>query len=442
MAKKTASQRRFEENALLIAALELVFKQLYKDYSTKPIEEIADTASGGTPLRNIRSYYGGEIPWIKSGELNDGLITKSEEYITQEGLENSSAKIFPKDTLVVALYGATVGKTGILELGAASNQAVCAVTPKTNEITSKFLFWFFRYKRPEYLGVSFGGAQPNISQKIIRETFIPIPPLELQKVLSEFFSVVEQKQKRQQADYPILPEKFANAVRIVEYIEALARKINEVKGIKQEIGTDLDRMLLSAYHSIADNAVRKPMEQVAPLTRRLADVNVGQNYPQVSVRSFGRGTFHKPELDGGEITWQKPYLVKSGDILISNIKAWEGAIAVASESDDGRYGSHRYLTCVPIPNVATSRFVCFHLLTSEGLYEVGQASPGSADRNRTLGAKALMQIPIPVPPIEKQLWFDNLYAKVASLWELQSATGQELDALLPSVLDRAFKGEL
>ncbi len=76
------------------------------------------------------------------------------------------------------------------------------------------------------------------------------------------------------------------------------------------------------------------------------------------------------------------------------------------------------------------------------MYEIGEASPGSADRNRTLGAKALMQVPIPVPPIEKQLWFDDLYAKVDALKALQAQTQAELHALLPSVLDKAFKGEL
>jgi type I restriction enzyme, S subunit len=237
---------------------------------------------------------------------------------------------------------------------------------------------------------------------------------------------------------PPLPEQR----RIVRRIEALARKIDRARNIKQEIETDLDRLLLSAYYGIANNAEQKPMEEVAPLFRRPANVNSEQNYPQVSVRSFGRGTFHKPDLVGNEITWQKPYLVKSGDILISNIKAWEGAIAVANDSDDGRYGSHRYLTCVPIPNVATSRFVCFHLLTPEGLSEVGQASPGSADRNRTLGTKALMQILIPTPPIEKQLWFDNLYAKISALRAAQAETEKELSALMPSILDKAFKGEL
>lgn len=134
--------------------------------------------------------------------------------------------------------------------------------------------------------------------------------------------------------------------------------------------------------------------------------------------------------------------MKSGDILISNIKAWEGALAVTKPEDDGRVGSHRYLTCVPIAGVATARFVCFHLLTPEGLYEIGEASPGSADRNRTLSTKKFMGIPVPVPDYEKQVWFDSLYAEVESLKRLQAETAVELEALLPAILDRAFKGEL
>ena len=178
------------------------------------------------------------------------------------------------------------------------------------------------------------------------------------------------------------------------------------------------------------------------LTRRLVSVDRQQSYLQVTVRSFGRGTFHKPALAGSDITWQQPYLVKAGDILIINIKAWEGAIAVAKPEDGGRVGSHRYLTCVSVPGVATARFVCFHLLTSEGLYDIGEASPGSADRNRTLNSKALLRIPIPVPPFEQQVWFDQLCHQADALKRLQTETAAELNALLPSVLDKAFKGEL
>jgi type I restriction enzyme S subunit len=128
--------------------------------------------------------------------------------------------------------------------------------------------------------------------------------------------------------------------------------------------------------------------------------------------------------------------------LISNIKAWEEAIAVVSKADDGRVASHRYLTCVPIPNVVTARFICFHLLMPEGLFFVGEASPGSADRNRTTSAKALMQILVPVPSFDEQLWFENLYEQIEAAKRLQNETAAELDALLPSILDQAFKGEL
>ena len=184
------------------------------------------------------------------------------------------------------------------------------------------------------------------------------------------------------------------------------------------------------------------MGDVAPLNRRQVQADIEEIYQSVAVRSFGRGTFHKPPLAGAEITWQKLFLVKSGDILISNIKAWEGAIAVASEEDDGYFGSHRYLTCEPIPGVASSIFVCFHLLTPEGLHAVGEASPGSADRNRTLSASGLLRIPIPMPSFEKQLWFCEIYNQVTKVKSLQTETAADMKALIPAILDRAFKGEL
>jgi type I restriction enzyme S subunit len=236
---------------------------------------------------------------------------------------------------------------------------------------------------------------------------------------------------------PALPEQR----RILARIEELAAKINEARKIRTYIEKEQDLLLASAFHRIAANAPRQPLGEIAPLTRRAVPIDPEKEYPQIAVRSFGKGTFHKPPLAGSDVTWQKPFLVKADDILISNIKAWEGAIAVAANGDDGRVGSHRYLTFVPRPSVATARFVCFYLLTAEGLHHVGEASPGSADRNRTLSSKALLQIPIPVPSFEQQIWFDRLYKKVDALKKLQAKAGLKLDALLPSILDRAFKGD-
>ena len=243
-------------------------------------------------------------------------------------------------------------------------------------------------------------------------------------------------------DYEIPLPPLAEQQRVVARIEELAAQIYEARTLRVEVAGDLNVMLASAHRQIAKDAPRRPLGEVAPLSRRPVTVELEKSYPQIAVRSFGRGTFHKPPLVGSEVTWEKPFLVKAGDILVSNIKAWEGALAVARAEDDGRVGSHRYLTCVPIKGVATARFVCFHLLSPEGLYEVGEASPGSADRNRTLGAKALMKIPIPVPEYPKQLWFDSLCGEVDALKCLQAETAAELDALLPSILNKVFKGEL
>ncbi len=256
-------------------------------------------------------------------------------------------------------------------------------------------------------------------------------PLTRNRFKEQFFHALE---------IPLPP--IAEQRRIVARINELAAHIQEVRAIGADIENDLRALIAAAYRVITNNAPRKPMSAVAPLCRRPVTVEIDKCYPQVSVRSFGRGTFHKPPLVGSEVTWEKPFLVKAGDLLVSNIKAWEGALAVATPEDDGRFGSHRYLTFVPVEGLATARFICFHLLTPEGLEAVCDASPGTADRNRTLSAKKFLQTLVPVPEYSKQVWFDSLCSQMDALKRLHVETATELDALMPSILDRAFKGEL
>jgi type I restriction enzyme S subunit len=128
-------------------------------WSKATLGDLCDTTSGGTPSRNIQAYFKGNIPWVKSGELPDGPVIDIEEFITHEAIDNSSAKIFPAGTLLIALYGATVGKLGILTRSAATNQAVCAIFPRT-DLNPKYLFWYLQLARPELLRKAIGGAQP------------------------------------------------------------------------------------------------------------------------------------------------------------------------------------------------------------------------------------------------------------------------------------------
>ena len=141
----------------------------------EPLSDICDTTSGGTPSRKVQEYYqNGTIPWVKSGELENNIILDTEEYITEEALANSSAKIFPAGTLLIALYGATIGKLAFLGIPAATNQAVCAIF-ENKKVSLKYLYYYLLFKRSDLVKQGIGGAQPNISQAILKKLIIPYP---------------------------------------------------------------------------------------------------------------------------------------------------------------------------------------------------------------------------------------------------------------------------
>ena len=151
--------------------------------------------AGGTPSRSNKSYYGGNIPWLKTGDLNDGLITNIPESITEEAVANSSAKINPTGSVLIAMYGATIGKLGMLTFPATTNQACCACIEYWG-ITQLFLFYFLLSHRDTFIAKGGGGAQPNISKEIIVNTTIPLPPLaEQERIVIEiehWFALIDQ----------------------------------------------------------------------------------------------------------------------------------------------------------------------------------------------------------------------------------------------------------
>lgn len=165
--------------------------------------EVCETTSGGTPSRKRMDYFGGEIPWVKSGELKDGPIFETEETITRAGLEASNAKLYPPGTLLMAMYGATAGRLGVLRVQAATNQAICAIFPDEGRLRQDYLFYFLLFKREQLMHRSQGGAQPNISQKIIRDIAVPLPPRDEQRQIANYLDSVrrdvESLQKAQSA---------------------------------------------------------------------------------------------------------------------------------------------------------------------------------------------------------------------------------------------------
>lgn len=228
--------------------------------------------------------------------------------------------------------------------------------------------------------------------------------------------------------------------RIVEKLDRVAALVDDRRNAIEAAERETHALLLKAFQRAIDGAPLRPMSEVAPLVRRPVEIDLDAAYPELGVRSFGRGTFHKPDLLGAELSWQKLFLVQQGDLVFSNIKAWEGAFAVAGPDDHGRVGSHRYLTCVPTEGLATADFIWFYLQTSEGLGKVQSASPGSADRNRTLGQGALEAITVPTPPIGQQQWFDRLQAKAREARTIRASTAQDVEALIPAMQYEIFNG--
>lgn len=175
---------------LLVKTDELVkarFIELFeKRYPTIRLGDEFKTISGGTPASKKSEYYvGGTIPWLTSGEVNLGIIEKTENYITDAGMDSSSAKWVPKNSIVIAMYGATAGKVGLLKLRTTTNQAVCSILPH-KDYNPYYLYYAIKHQEQWMISKVAGAAQPNISQTIIKDMQVIKPPLYLQEEFAAF----------------------------------------------------------------------------------------------------------------------------------------------------------------------------------------------------------------------------------------------------------------
>lgn len=197
---------------------------------------------------------------------------------------------------------------------------------------------------------------------------------------------------------------------------------------------------MGTSRSTAGNWPIVPLEAVAPLVRRPVASEVDQAYPIIAARSFGRGTFHQPTLVGERVTWQRLFRVCAGDLLVSNIKAWEGAVAIVPNADDGMYCSHRYLTCVADVSKVLPAWLGWFFKTPAAVEQLAAASPGSADRNRTLSMDGLRSVKVPLPPLDEQrrivAHIDALAAKISEARELRKEASTSATSLLVAMAHR------
>lgn len=166
-----------------------------KGWNINKLGELCKTSSGGTPSKSIAEYFKGDILWLRSGEIKDMYLYDTEIKISDSALKNSSAKIFPVNTVVVAMYGATVGQVGIIKNEMATNQAVCGIFVNNEILSEIYLYYSLKERRDVFLSAAIGGGQPNISQNIIRNTLVSLPPLSLQQQFAAKIEAIEKQKE-------------------------------------------------------------------------------------------------------------------------------------------------------------------------------------------------------------------------------------------------------
>ncbi|WP_261040789.1 restriction endonuclease subunit S [Streptococcus mitis] len=178
------------------------FAGYIEPWEEKKLGEVSTSFSGGTPAAGNKKYYGGEIPFIRSAEINSD---KTELFLTKEGLDNSSAKLVKKGDILYALYGATSGEVGISKINGAINQAILSIIPKTN-YTSEFIMQWLRLQKKNIIDKYLQGGQGNLSGSIVKELGISLPSLPEQTAIGSFFQDIDQLISLQQRKLEVLKE--------------------------------------------------------------------------------------------------------------------------------------------------------------------------------------------------------------------------------------------
>lgn len=389
-------------------------------YEFKKINDFCKTGSGGTPSRSKSEYFiNGSIPWVKSGELKGRFVNIIEEYITEEAIKNSSAKIVPENALLIAMYGATVGEVSQLKFDAATNQAICNIIPDPSICDVNYLYRFLEAIKPELLARRVGGGQPNISQSIIKETLVPLPPLPEQRRIAAILDKADElRQKRRQAI-----EKLDQLLQAT-FIDLFGDPVSNPKGWgKSTIKRVLSKLTDGTHHSPPLTSTGIPYITAKHI--KLGYVNFDSAPTYISTED------HNSIYARCDPTY--------GDVLYIKDGATTGIAAI------NRF-RHEFSLLSSVALLRPNRS-----LITEGYLEswlnnnlVKQSillNMGGAAIKRLTLAK-IKELPINVPPLELQYKFDQIKSEILK----QRAKLQESDLLIDhgfsSLQQRAFSGNL
>ena len=386
----------------------------------KKISTFCKTGSGGTPSRSNNAFFeNGTIPWVKSGELKNRYITEVEEYITDLAVEKSSAKLVSKGSLLIAMYGATVGEVSQLAFDATTNQAICNIQPDENVCDVNYLYRFLEASKPYLLSRRVGGGQPNISQGVIKDLEVPLPPLSEQRRIAAILDQADElRQKRQQAI-----EKLDHLLQAT-FIDMFGDPVSNPKGFEvKKLSEQVDLI------------------QIGPFGTQLHQEDYIENgIPLINPSHIKNGKIipnHKLTVSQSKYEELTQYHLRLNDVLLGR-RGEMGRCAVVTQNEVGWLCGTGSLFLRPNLEKINPFFLEL-LLSSDSIKRyLENVSQGQtmANLNKTI----VGTIPLISPSIEIQNKFFLIAEKIDKMkTELKSAKNQ-VNNLFESLQNQAFNG--
>lgn len=403
------------------------------------VGEIGSWGAGATPPRTNPAYYGGTIPWLKTGDLNDGLINEIPEFITDLALEKTSVRLNPVGSVLMAMYGATIGKLGILEIPATTNQACCACIPY-NGIHNRYLFYYLMSMRRTYISMAEGGAQPNISKEKIVNSFFPLPPLAEQKRIVAKIEELLPLVDRYATSYEKLEQlnaKFPEDMKksILQY--AIQGKLVEQRP-EEGTGEELYRQIQAEKQRLIAEKKIKKEKPLAEISEDEIPFDIPESWKWVKVGNVGSWSSGatpsrtKPAYYGGTIPWLKtgdlndgfikeiPEFITDlalektsvrlnpvGSVLMAMYGATIGKLGIL---DISATTNQACCACIPYEGIH-NKYLFYYLMSMRRSY-IGMAE-GGAQPN--ISKEKIVNSLIPIPPLAEQ---KRIVAKIEELLPL------------------------
>jgi type I restriction enzyme S subunit len=387
------------------------------------ISEFADVITGGTPSTTKKEYWdNGTIPWLNSGELNQEIIIKYDNVITELGMAYSAAKIMPKDTVLIALTGTTTGVVGYLTFDACANQSVTGILPSKKH-HPKFLFYYLKSIREKVLSESYGGAQKHISQGYVRELEIPLPPLATQKRIAEILDAADALRRKDQE----LLKKYDELAQVI-FIDMFGDPV------KNEMGWETKPL---------KNITSKIGSGATPTGGKTAYKSEGISLIRsMNVYDFSFKWKDLAFIDETQAARLNNVTVESKDVLfnITGASVCRCSI-VPDELLPARVNQH--VAIIRAKKDCLNPVFLNHLLVSNSVKTklLGVGSGGGAVME-AITKDQLEQFEIIVPPIKLQDKFEQLINNVFSQKSTEIANIKASEIFFNSLIQKAFKGEL